>query len=325
MRHGVIFGRGLRDGRWKMRTLPWLSLLILVPFCVADDKLPAKPDALAARVDGTPVLVAEVEAEFRLAYGDRQFSDADRRRLLRAALDQVIDRRLVLAFLAKNQQAASKADVDLALAQFEKELKAQGQTLAQHCEKVGLTFEDLRRSLAWKLSWKRYCETYLTPQNLEKYFERYRREFDGSQLRVAQILFKLAPDADEAATAAAKNRAAQLKQDMANGKLSFADAAKQHSEAPSRDAGGDIGWIERHRPMPEDFSRTAFALKKGDVSEPLVSPFGVHLITVLEEKPGTKTWRDAETELRPTVTLYLFRWIADKERPAAKIEYATQP
>ena len=73
--------------------------------------------------------------------------------------------------------------------------------------------------------------------------------------------------------------------------------------------------------MPEDFSRTAFALKKGDVSEPLVSPFGVHLITVLEEKPGGKTWRDAENELRPAVTLYLFRWIADKERGTAKIEY----
>jgi parvulin-like peptidyl-prolyl isomerase len=294
---------------------------IIVLFSVIGLGNSAQPD-VAARVNSEPVPAAEAAAEFRLAYGDREFAEADRRRLLRAALDQVIDRRLVLAYLAKNQQAASKADIDLALAQFEKELKAQNLTLAQHCEKVGLTVDDVRRSLAWKLSWKRYCDQYLTPQNLEKYFERYRREFDGSQLRVAQILFKLPTNAHETSAAAAKNRAAQLKQDIAGGKISFADAAKQNSEAPSRESGGDIGWIERHRPMPDDFSRVAFALKKGDVSEPFVSLFGVHLVTVLDEKPGTKTWRDAESELRPAVTLYLFRWIADKERAAAKIEYA---
>jgi parvulin-like peptidyl-prolyl isomerase len=73
--------------------------------------------------------------------------------------------------------------------------------------------------------------------------------------------------------------------------------------------------------MPEDFSRAAFALKKNEVSQPLVSPFGVHLITVLDEKPGTLTWRDVENELRLAVTLYLFRWIAEKERATAKIEY----
>jgi parvulin-like peptidyl-prolyl isomerase len=294
---------------------------IIVLFSVIGLGNSAQPD-VAARVNSEPVPAAEAAAEFRLAYGDREFAEADRRRLVRAALDQVIDRRLVLAYLAKNQQAASKADIDLALAQFEKELKAQNLTLAQHCEKVGLTVDDVRRSLAWKLSWKRYCDQYLTPQNLEKYFERYRREFDGSQLRVAQILFKLPTSAHETSAAAAKNRAAQLKQDIAGGKISFADAAKQNSEAPSRESGGDIGWIERHRPMPDDFSRVAFALKKGDVSEPFVSLFGVHLVTVLDEKPGTKTWRDAESELRPAVTLYLFRWIADKERAAAKIEYA---
>jgi parvulin-like peptidyl-prolyl isomerase len=277
---------------------------------------------VAARINGEPVLAADAESEFRLAYGERQFSAAERQRLMRAAVDQVIDRRLVLAYLSKTGNAASKEDIDLALAQFEKELKAQNLTLAQHYERVGLTVEDVRRSLGWRLSWKRYCERYLTPQNLEKYFERYRREFDGTQLRVAQILFKLPPDADEAAIAGAKGRAAALEQDIASGKVSFADAARQHSEAPSREAGGDFGWIERHRPMPDDFSRAAYALKKGEISNPIVSSFGLHLITVLEEKPGTKTWRDAESELRPAVVLYLFRWIADKERAAAKIEYA---
>src|SRR5262249_39470300 len=154
-------------------------------------------------------------------------------------------------------------------------------------------------------SWKRYVDKYLTPQNMEKYFERFRREFDGTQLRVAQILFKLPTDADEASVDTVKQRASQLRQEIVAGKSSFADGAKQHSAAPSGQEGGDIGWIERHQPMPEDYSKAAYTLKKGDISQPVVSPFGVHLLTVLDEKPGTKSWRDAQNELRPAITLYL--------------------
>jgi parvulin-like peptidyl-prolyl isomerase len=161
----------------------------------------------------------------------------------------------------------------------------------------------------------------LTPQNLEKYFQQHRRDFDGTQLHVAQILFKLPLDADEAAVKAATERAAKLKDEIGGDQEKFAAAARNHSESPSRDESGDIGWIERRRPMPEDFSRVAFGLKPGEVSQPLVSAFGVHLITVLEEKPGSQSWKDVENELKPAAVAYLFRWIAEKERTAAKIEY----
>lgn len=277
----------------------------------------------AARINGEPVSAAEAETEFRLAFGEMKISEANKPRLMRAALDQVIDRRLVLAYLTKTGQAASKADVDVELAQFEKELKAQNLTLAEHSKRVGLSADDIRRALAWKISWKRYCAKYLTPQNLEKYFQQQRRDFDGTQVHVAQILFKLALDADAAATTAATERAAKLREEIGGDKEKFAAAARKHSESPSRDDGGDIGWIERRRPMPEDFSRTAFALKPGEVSQPLVSPFGVHLITVLEEKVGDKTWKDVESDLRPATIAYLFRWIADKERSETRIEYVT--
>jgi parvulin-like peptidyl-prolyl isomerase len=176
----------------------------------------------------------------------------------------VIDRRLVLAYLTKTGQAASKQDVDLALAQFEKDLKSQNLTLPEHLKQVGLSIEEVRRALAWKLSWQRYLQKQVTEANLEKYFVRQRREFDGTKLRVGQILITLPMDAGEGAILAAKARAESIKQEIAAGKLSFAEAARQHSQAPSGKAGGDIGWIERRRPMPEEFSRIAFALKAGE-------------------------------------------------------------
>jgi parvulin-like peptidyl-prolyl isomerase len=282
----------------------------------------SKSRAPVARVNQESIVQAEVDAELRRAVGDQPIAELRRSALARAALDQIIDRRLVLGYLHKTGQAASEADIDLALAQFETELKSQELTLAQHCDQVGLSIDDLRRSLGWKLSWQRYLERQLVAVNLEKYFNKYRREFDGTRLHVAQILFQLSADADEAMLDAAKHRAEQLRQEITAGKLSFPAAAQQHSQAPSAASGGDIGWIERHQPMPEEFSRAAFALQPGEISQPLVSSFGVHLIMVLDEKPGGKAWRDATAELRPAVTLYLFRWIADQERTGAKIDYA---
>ncbi len=293
------------------------SLIVILGACVAE----LQGQDVVGRVNGEAVTAIEVEAELRAAFGNKQLADDDRQRLKRAALDQVIDRHLVLAYLSKTGQAATKADIDLELAQFEKDLKSQNLSLAEHAKTVGLGIDDIRRALAWKIAWKRYCEKHLTPQNLDKYFQQHRRDFDGTQLRVAQILFKLKPDADAAATTAATDKAAKLREEIVSGKISFAEAAKQHSQAPSKDGGGDIGWIERHKPMPEDFNRTAFALKAGEVSQPLKSPFGIHLITIVEEKPGGKSWQDVEAELRPAVVVYLFRFLADKERGTAKVEY----
>src|SRR5438309_8806086 len=94
-------------------------LCVLCVFAIrANDVAVAAPLATGdlARVNGEAVFAAEVEAEFRLAYGNRKFSDEERQRLMRAALDQVIDRRLVMAYLTKIGEAASKADIDVELA-----------------------------------------------------------------------------------------------------------------------------------------------------------------------------------------------------------------
>ena len=280
------------------------------------------PQAIVATVSGQEVMAGEVELEFRQAYGDKKLNDSERKLLLARARDQVIDRRLVLGYLGKGGFAASNSDVDLALAQLEKQLAAQERTLKEHYQELGASPEDIRQTLLWKLSWQRFLAQRLTDENLQKYFDRNKQHFDGTQLHVAHILFKPQSEAPEAWDEARK-KADQLRADIAAGKLNFEDAAAQHSSGPSAKKGGDLGWIERRQPMPESFSAAAFNLTAGEISQPVETTFGVHLIKILESKPGTKTWQDAAAELKPAVTLYLFRWIADRERMSAKIERAS--
>ena len=80
----------------------------------------------------------------------------------------------------------------------------------------------------------------------------------------------------------AKNRMIQLKERLDNG-ANFAELARLHSEDGSASKGGDLGWLSPGETVPE-FERAMDALKPGEISVPVKSPFGWHLIQVLERR-----------------------------------------
>ncbi len=80
----------------------------------------------------------------------------------------------------------------------------------------------------------------------------------------------------------AKNRLQQLKERIDNG-AKFDELARLHSEDASASKGGDLGWLNPGDTVPE-FEKAMNALKPGEVSEPIQSPFGWHLIQVLERR-----------------------------------------
>jgi parvulin-like peptidyl-prolyl isomerase len=66
--------------------------------------------------------------------------------------------------------------------------------------------------------------------------------------------------------------------DVTHGKA-FDDVAKEKSICPSRKSGGSLGWFGRGQ-MVKEFETAAFALKKGEVSKPIKTQFGWHIIKV---------------------------------------------
>jgi peptidyl-prolyl cis-trans isomerase SurA len=80
----------------------------------------------------------------------------------------------------------------------------------------------------------------------------------------------------------ARTRLTQLKERIENG-TPFEELAKLHSDDLSASKGGDLGWLNPGDTVP-DFERAMDALQPGQVSEPVRSPFGWHLIQVLERR-----------------------------------------
>jgi peptidyl-prolyl cis-trans isomerase SurA len=81
----------------------------------------------------------------------------------------------------------------------------------------------------------------------------------------------------------ARRRLVELKERLDNKAAKFEDLAKLYSNDLSASKGGDLGWIYPGDTVPE-FERAMNALQPGQVSEPVESPFGFHLIQVLERK-----------------------------------------
>lgn len=81
----------------------------------------------------------------------------------------------------------------------------------------------------------------------------------------------------------AKQRLSDLRERVVIGNADFAELARLHSEDASAARGGDLGWISPGETVP-DFERAMDALQANEVSEPVRSPFGWHLIQVLARR-----------------------------------------
>lgn len=106
----------------------------------------------------------------------------------------------------------------------------------------------------------------------------------GDESRVTQtnarhILIKTSEVLNDAE---ARRRLAGLKERLDNGG-DFAELARTNSQDLSSSKGGDLGWLYPGDTVPE-FQRVMDALKEGEVSEPVQSPFGWHLIQVIERR-----------------------------------------
>ncbi len=243
-------------------------------------------------------------------------------KLQAAARKECVRRELALQWLEAQKLAVGEATIDTQLQRRKKELAAQETTWATYLQQVQHTEASLRRETKWRLSWKSYLSGQLTDTNLERYFDKHRAEFDGTQVRVAHLLLKApAEPSSQNQWDKIHAQALEIREEIAAGKLTFADAVKKYSQAPTAEQGGEIGFIERHKPMPESFAKAAFALQSQEISRPVETAFGVYLIQCLEIKPGELPWTAAREELNSTVTRYLFDWICEKQADKVRVEY----
>ncbi|MCU0122226.1 peptidylprolyl isomerase [Pseudomonas sp. B2M1-30] len=249
----------------------------------------ANNEPAAARVNG------EVISEFRLErYFAEYLEDQGRavasirnpkayKQLRQAALDALIDKELLWQ---ESRKRGILIDDQTVNQQVEQTRQAIGGTenFLRRLQDAGFDeasfTEYTRRELAAQQT---FAELTRTPEPEEKqvreFFQQHRAEMGTpEQVQARHILIKVAADADPATVEAARLRLMQMHVAVSQGE-SFASVAQTGSEDATASQGGELGYFSRGQMVPA-FEAAAFALKPGELSGAVRSPFGWHLIIV---------------------------------------------
>jgi peptidyl-prolyl cis-trans isomerase D len=139
-------------------------------------------------------------------------------------------------------------------------------------------------------------------QEIQSYYNQHQSEYQvPEQARSRHILIKLAPNADVKTDAAAKAKAEDIAKQLRNGG-NWTDLAKKYSDDPgSKDSGGELGFAQRGRMVPE-FDKAIFNDKIGDVAI-VKSQFGYHVVQVEERQPAhTQTLAEVTDTIKATLS-----------------------
>lgn len=133
----------------------------------------------------------------------------------------------------------------------------------------------------------------------ERYEQEKARFVDPEQRLASHILIQVEPGADAAAQKAAEEKAVKIAEEARKPGADFAALARENSDdAGSKQGGGDLGWVAHDGGMVKPFEDALFAMKAGEVSKPVKSEFGWHVIQLREVRSGKQvTFEEARPEL----------------------------
>lgn len=263
-------------------------------------KLPPPPAAtqIAATVNGQDI--PEI-AVYRAFLHDPASFNAENRKDL---INHLVDNMLVDQYLSQLKIAVEPKEVEARFAQIEAEAQKSKSTLKEMLGKMYLTEEDVRKELVNSLRWEKFLSQQASEKVLREMFEKNPAMFNGTMVAARHILVpskgpetvtqmqalrKYIEDltaAEVAKLPATADPATREKEKAAILVKVFAQQASERSTCPSKAKGGELGAFPRVGVMVEPFAKTAFALKPFQMSEPITTEFGVHIILCTEVRPG---------------------------------------
>jgi parvulin-like peptidyl-prolyl isomerase len=145
--------------------------------------------------------------------------------------------------------------------------------------------ESLRQSLAVEKILRKRGFDKPSDAELKKIYKENKDKLEKpASMRARHILVKVEPDADEKAWKKARAEAARLRALAVEEDADFAALAREHSrDSASASNGGDLGYFTRGH-MVEAFEEASFALEEGEVSRPVRTRFGWHIIKAIDHR-----------------------------------------
>ena len=266
--------------------------LLIVLLCTT--LLAEEVDEIAAVVGNETILKSEVKGFYeQWMSASQQPSNITQDDILQ----MLINEKLILEKAKQEGIVAQDAEIEMRLEQVINNLQAQFSSPEQFLlalQNEGLTLEELKEQYREEISKQIIKETILNQEvfskiSISEYEKRnfYQTHIDSlpprpEVVKIGQIVIK--PEVSQKSLDEALKKIKDIKSQLdMNG--DFEELAKKYSECPTADNGGDLGYFARGD-MVKPFEDVAFSLNVGEISEPVKTQFGYHLIRVDDKRDG---------------------------------------
>ena len=222
---------------------------------------------IAARID--PAEMRNIEGQARVAKG---------------LLEYLIDAKLIMARAEKEDMAMSKADVDAYLANYRDSLNMSASQFRQALAAEGVDYDDYTEFMRSHLTRLQVMRseavadiTVLDEEVEAALLEQYPDGFEQPYFETSHILIQLPKSATNAMVEEAFEKLTAIRAQIATGEVDFEDVAEELNPDGTRYRGGLVGTFTLGE-LDADYTRAALGLERGEVSAPVRTQFGIHLI-----------------------------------------------
>lgn len=268
------------------------------PAAAAAKPAAVSPEMVAAVFNGREIKIAELDAEIERKPAFAMFQNmgaedpALMNRVRLAALNGIINRELLLG-AARTSGVVKEPEIQASVEKFVTSYGGK-ENLTGLVDKIGSTYEKFTAEIADDFRITTFIDKVVakdvkvTDPDIEAAFKAEPAKYvQGEKVHVSHILIKAEPDAAADKEKAAQDKINDLYKQVTSKGADFAAIAKTNSECPSAAMGGDLGEVDKGKTVPA-FEQVAFSLKKDEISKPVRTQFGYHIVKLHSRSEAEK-------------------------------------
>jgi len=272
----------------------------------AEKAEPVKETGPIATVNGKDVDRAEFDEMYEKmtrVYTKRGQSIPENvaRRHKKNIFKRLIEKALLTQEIEKQGVTLTDAELEEGLAKY-KEMFRTDANFERYLQNSSTTLDKIKDNIRFNKTLDKLLEkdspVQITEAETKEYYEQNKRRYqDREQVKASHILMKLDKDAPPDQVEAARKKAVEVAKEAKKKGADFEALARKYSGGPTAPKGGSLGYFSRGR-MAKEFEDVAFKLKPGQVSDPVLTKFGWHIIKSFDHRPpGEKPFDEVKDSI----------------------------
>ncbi len=270
-----------------------IVLFFIFYFCYSQNKT---IDGIVAIVEDNIILNSDLSQMISITAAQNKLNLNEPmvyKNLENKVINSMIDQKVILEMALLDSVVVDESEVDQALEQQIENLIFESNGKENAEELLGQSINSFRREFWYEMQNRLITERYqqmllsdikLTREDVEGFLETYKDSLPivPTKVQLYHILIKIKPS--KQSKQATINKLVTLRKKLIQKEVSFSEQAKLHSEdIGSKERGGDLGWVKRGS-LVKNFENTAFTLKINEISNPIETEFGFHILETLDKK-----------------------------------------